>query len=453
MKGVSLTNKQEPLLYRAPYVVPVGAPLIEDGGVLVAAGRIVAVDRFSRLRREPAQVVELDGRIITPALINCHAHLELSHLAVLGQGEVSLASAPLSQQGEAQGQPPPLAERSRSQQGNGLERPAGDITAWIRTLLSQRAESTLSDDMIIRAGQAALAALHRRGTALVADIGNQAASLAIGRGGPAECLFFHELLGLTRQAAEAVLAAVPDVQVTAHAPYSCHPHLLREVKERSRRAGALFPIHVAESLAEIEFLQTGAGPMHDFLAERLRLFGALAEGQALSELVAIPGCGAVEYLDQLGVLDRHTICVHTVHLSGQEADLLASTQARVCLCPGSNRRLGVGTAKVEWFLERQILPGLGTDSLASNDCLDLWQEMRLLQEDHPGLDPALIFTMATQGGAATLGVEQRLGTLAPGREAKLLAVAFSGPAAEVYPFLVNGGQAITLDWLEASHGH
>ncbi len=488
MKNVNLT-KNGPLLYRAPYVVPVATPLIEDGGVLVAAGRIVAVDCFSRLRQESARVVELDGRILTPALINCHAHLELSHLAALGQeltlrghkqysaqtdmspsvpvlSPLTRPSATLSPlgRGDVAFFPSPPGRRCPKGADEGklgvveshetFLQPSGDITDWIRTLLAQRAGNNLPAEVIIKAGHAALAAQHRRGVALVADIGNQATSRTIGQGCAAECLFFLELLGLTEQAARATLAALPvDVQCAVHAPYSCHPFLIREVKERARQVGRLFPIHVAESAAEIEFLQTGTGPFHDFLTERLRLARALAAGQALTDLVSIPGCGAVEYLNELGVLDGRTICVHAVHISDHEADLLAETKAKVCLCPGSNRRLGVGTAKVPGFLQRRMLPGLGTDSLASNERLDLWHEMMLLQEDHPSVDPELIFSMATKGGAETLGVDQRLGTLAPGREAKLLAIAFSGPAAEVYQHLVNADQAITVDWLEANHAN
>jgi len=417
MKELAATPKG-PILYRAPYVAPVTSPLILDGGVLVNAGRIVAVDRFNRLRQEAWQVVELDCRIITPALINCHAHLELSHLADLGREAVP--------------------------------KPA-DITAWIRALLAKRAEAVAIDE-IIQAGRDALATLYRRGVALVCDIGNQALSRTISDGGEAECLFFQEMLGATAQAAQTSLASLaPDTQCTAHAPYSCHPSLLKAVKERARQSGRLFPIHVAESADEIEFLQTGSGPFQQFLAERLRLAGALVAGQDLSELVGVPGCGAVEYLHALNLLDASTICVHAVHISASEADLLAATKARVCLCPGSNRRLGVGTAKVSMLMQRQILPGLGTDSLTSNECLDLWQEMQVLHEDHPDLSPELIFRMATRGGAETLSMAHRLGGLSPGRDAKMLAVDFSGPAAEIYPFLVNGGKSINVHWLEAGN--
>jgi len=282
----------------------------------------------------------------------------------------------------------------------------------------------------------------------VCDVGNGATSYSIAETSRAECLFFQEMLGVTERAAQAVISVLPvDRQCTAHAPYSCHRSLLLALKARARYSGRLFPIHVAESLDEIEFLQSGHGPFRQFLTERLQQVGALAAGQDLSDLVSIPGCGSVEYLHRLELLDSRTICVHAVHVSDSEVDLLASARAKVCLCPGSNRLLGVGKANVSQFVKRQILPGLGTDSLTSNVCLDLWHEMRVLQEDHPYLSPELIFGMATQGGAETMGVSNRLGSLAPGREAKMLAVDFRGSAAEVYPFLVNSGVEITVTWL------
>lgn len=412
-------NPQAPTLYRAPYVVPVTTPVIRDGGVLVQGGRIRAVDQFRRLCPDAGRVVELEGRVITPALINCHCHLELSHLAAMGSDE-SL--------------------------------PANDITAWIRVLLARRAEETPTA-RIAEAGREALGHQYRRGVALVADIGNQPGSHKLGEGQEAEHLFFLELLGLTETAATSALTSLPgEVAATVHAPYSCHPHLIRAVKEKARQRGALFPIHVAESLDEIEFLQTGKGRFLEFLGERLQQVGALSTGQSVSELLpAPPGCGAVAYLQALGVLDDRTICVHAVHLLPGEVELIAQAGAKVCLCPGSNRRLGVGKAPLSLMIQHRILPGLGTDSLASNTTLDLWHEMQLLCADHPQVAPELIFRMATLGGAHTLGRAARLGALAPNHEAKMLSVAYSGPERELYPFLVNSGVTTEVEWLKVHH--
>lgn len=390
---------------------------------MVRDGRIVAVDRFALLRRDATRVVDIENAIITPALINCHAHLELSCLTTLTEGETE---NPIQ-----------------------CDRGARNFTDWIRALLAKRANENLTLDSIIEAGRKSLVDQYQRGIVLVADIGNQPSSREIGAGKSPECFFFRELLSITERTAQLLLAAIPiDEQCTAHSPYSCHPTLIRALKERTRRTGTLFPIHLAESAEEVAFLRTGTGSFHDFLLERLRLSGSLEAEQSLADLLPHPGCGGVEYLQTLGVLDDKTICVHAVHVSENEIELLAKAKAKVCLCPASNRKLGVGRAPLPKFLEHQILPGLGTDSLASNDCLDLWHEMKVLQEDHPNVNPEQIFTMSTLGGAATLGVNNRLGSLAPGREARLLVVEFSGQKSDVFPFLVNNGRSQQVSWLE-----
>lgn len=418
-----MSSPSSPTLYRAPFVVPVATPPIADGGVLVDDGQIVAVDRFARLRSHGATVVDVDDAIIAPALINCHAHLELSHLAGF------VLSGPEGSHGEGCAEP-------------------SDFPGWIRALLARRGQP-VPEEVIMAAGRKALVEQHERGVSLVTDIGNQPASRDIGAGAKAECQFFRELLAVAAGTAASVLASLTDdEQCTAHAPYSCHPVLIKALKERARRSGGLFPLHVAESAEEVAFLRTGSGPFHAFLKERLNASGGMTEGQTLADILPHPGCGAVEYLNSLGVLDAQTICVHTVHISDAEGGVLAKAGAKVCLCPGSNRTLGVGKAPLPLLLNHRILPGLGTDSLASNNCLDLWQEMKVLQEDHPGVSPEQIFAMATWGGAVTLGVANRLGLLAPGLEARILAIDFTGSQGDLFPALVSAGTAQQVTWLE-----
>ncbi len=119
---------------------------------------------------------------------------------------------------------------------------------------------------------------------------------------------------------------------------------------------------------------------------------------------------------------------------------MAGEGVKVCLCPGSNQFLQTGKAPVQDYLDQGLLPSLGTDSLASNPELSLWREMRLLAEAHPTVLPTEIFRMATQGGAEALGLEHRLGTLEPGKEADLLAVPIADNlknAEQIFHFLVH----------------
>ncbi len=394
------------VLHRAPLVVPVFSQPIEDGAVLVENGVIVAVDRYAALQGS-APVRDHEGKILTPPLANCHTHLELSHLGGLA----------------------------------GEERRAEEFTGWIRRLLEARANSDADG---LAAGQRQLTAFRRQGVAWLADIGNLPASHACGADDLVRVWFFLEMLGLGQTRTEMVLAQLDDIarDCTAHAPYSVSARLLQALKARARQRRQLFPIHVAESAAEIRFLHDGGGPLRDFVEER---------GVWDNSFVP-PGCGAVTYLDRLGMLDDSTVCVHCVHLADDEIDLLAARSTRVCLCPASNRFLGVGTARLARMLAAGLRPGLGTDSAASNPRLHLWEEMRILHGEHPEIDPAAIFRMATLNGAQMLGVANG-GMLGPGSPAFLLAVEGEDVTGrDVHDFLVAVGRDVRLAWIDGNEG-
>ena len=393
-------------LYRAPFIVTGNGQVIADGAVLTEDGLVAAVGLYADLKDVDAQVEDYDGHVITPSLVNCHTHLELSYLAAL----------------------------------NGDCPTPGDMTGWIRGLLAARAahgDVAAQND----ASLMALARLYAGGCRAVADIGNRAESGLIGGGFKTEVLFFLELLGLCGESEKAALTTLAgidaEVRCTAHAPYSAGSALIRALKKRAGHA--LFPMHVAESAQEIEFLRTGSGPFADFLAER---------GVPVASFTP-PGMGAVRYLDSLGVLDRHTLCVHGVHVEDEEISLLAARGSAVCLCPGSNRFMGVGTAPVQKMFDQGIPLVLGTDSLASNPHLSMWREMQVLREDQPDLRPEAVFAMASSNGARLLGIEDRIGAIAPGVSSSLLAVRCSAKnEAEVFEYLTSAGTDISLEWLE-----
>lgn len=397
-------------LYRFPFVVPVISPIIADGAVLTEDGRVTAVGRYADLKSSDAKLEEYDGCVLTPSLINCHAHLELSHLAALA--------------------------------AEGISAEHGNITDWIRRLLAARFASGESEEQV-DAAIFALAKFYGGGCRTVLDIGNQMESRFLGHDFKAEVFFFLELLGLAGESEHAALESIgqlpDDVSATAHAPYSTSGRLIRALKERAAGRTQLFPIHVGESAAEQEFLQNGTGPFRDFLVER---------GVDLDSFQT-PGLGSVAYLDSLGVLDNQTLCVHGVHVTEAEIELLARRKATVCICPGSNRTLGVGVAPVEGYLEKRIPLTLGTDSLASNPMLNLWQEMKLLREDHPQVAPDDIFAMATSNGARLLGRDDTLGCIKAGVTSSLLAIPCAAKSeADVWEHLTTVGENIELEWIE-----
>ena len=138
------------------------------------------------------------------------------------------------------------------------------------------------------------------------------------------------------------------------------------------------------------------------------------------------GVRPLERMRRLGVLGPRLIAVHAVHLEEHELDLLARHGASVAHCPSSNLKLASGIAPVAGMLKRNINLGLGTDGAASNNRLDLFQEMRqaaLLAKGASGDAQAMpahaALTAATLGAARALGLERSIGSIAPGKAATM----------------------------------
>lgn len=231
-----------------------------------------------------------------------------------------------------------------------------------------------------------------------------------------------------------------------HSPYLCSPQTLTAAKALTRKRQLPFFIHLAETREEVEDCRrrTGLTP--------------------------------ARYLDRLGLLDEKTVAVHAVWLEPQEAELLAARGVKVSHCPVSNCKLAAGVAPVPDLLAAGVTVGLGTDSAASHNRLDLLADMSLAARVHKihRLDPTVlpapqVVALATREGAKVLGLEHLVGTLAPGKAADLICLDLHRPhltpmydpyshlvyaagAADVRHVLVNGRflmrdrHLLTLDW-------
>jgi len=424
-------NSSHPVIHRGPWIVrgvssePSGfeqKPL-EDGALIVADGLIQAIGRYRDIKKEFGQyhIQDHEGKVLVPALINGHCHLELSHLDF----------------------------PNRTQDHKSYN---GDITGWIRDLLSERErfcrENADAEKLILHHARQALQHMSAEGVAFIGDVGNLLASRTIGEDQNTRVRFLLELLGLTKESELKTFARFEnvtadgtlDIVCTPHAPYSTTPALIKAMKMQAERQKHIVSIHVAESIQEVEFLQSGTGAFKEFLLAR----------EAWDGSFTTPAKGSVEYLASLGVLDNKTICVHAVHVDNGEIKILSNKNVKICLCPGSNRFLGVGKAPVTEFLDHGILPALGTDSKASNLELSMWREMRLLREDHPGLSPETVFAMATRGGAEAWEVASVMGSLEPGKQPLILAVSYNDKIdspGEIFDFLTSAGESAQKEWL------
>jgi 5-methylthioadenosine/S-adenosylhomocysteine deaminase len=150
------------------------------------------------------------------------------------------------------------------------------------------------------------------------------------------------------------------------------------------------------------------------------------------------GARPLARLDRLGLVTERLIAVHAVHLEADEITLLARRGASIAHCPASNLKLASGIAPIPALLAAGVNVGLGTDSAASNNRLDMVSELRLAAllakgaSLNPGALPApMALESATLGGARALGLERRIGSIEVGKEADL--AAFDLSSAETQP--------------------
>lgn len=216
------------------------------------------------------------------------------------------------------------------------------------------------------------------------------------------------------------------VRIAPHAPYSCSDEFLKNLVELSNTYDKGINIHVAES------------------------------EQEMKESFERYGMSPVERLNELGVLKKSTIAVHCVNLSDDDIDLLKQTETSVSNNPGSNLKLGNGFARVDDLLKKGVNVALGTDGAASNNNLNMFEEITLASLINKGVtkDPQSVsaqksLEMATIDGARALGVESELGSVEVGKKADIILIDTNKP--HFYPrhnevsSLVYSAQASDVD--------
>lgn len=167
------------------------------------------------------------------------------------------------------------------------------------------------------------------------------------------------------------------VGLSLHAPYSCHPDLLRAGAKWCIAEGVPLCIHVAESPAETKFLLSGKLPL---------VKGPVASlVKKLLSLPASPGLRPIRYLARLGVLAARPLLVHAVHVTKDDINLIAKAGCAVVHCPRSNDLLSCGRMPLEDYLAIGVPVYLGTDSRASSPDLNVHAEAEFAQRLHESL--------------------------------------------------------------------
>lgn len=382
-------------LYRADWVLPITAPPIRAGAVLVGTdGRIEAVGATGDVAPHGAEIVDLGPAALLPGLVNTHAHPELT----LFRGRIE--DLPFQQ--------------------------------WIATLL--RLKGANPDHDYALAARWGLAEALAAGITTLAATEDSAATfdalLECGMRG----IVYQETFGPDPVQADTALAALRDrvaalraratglvrIGVSPHAPFSVSDALFRHTAEYARAEELPVAAHVAESHAETRLVAHGDGPFAAALGKR----GIATPIRARS---------TVELLDRLGVLRTRPLLVHCVRVDDADLGRIADAGASIAHCPTANARLGHGVAPLPALLARGIRVGLGSDSMASNNRMDMLEEARAAQlvQRATRLDPELVdagqlLRLATLDGARALGIDG-IGALEPGLDADLAAFRLDRP--------------------------
>jgi 5-methylthioadenosine/S-adenosylhomocysteine deaminase len=371
--------------------------IIENGAIGITDGKIEIMGsrRVVTMNVRPRRIINATGKVVIPGLINTHTHVPMTLFRGISDDL--------------------------------------DLNDWLTKFIFP-AEAKNVDEQFVRAGtRLGLAEMIRGGTTTYCDMYYFEDAIAeetkkAGMRGvlgetiiqfpvadnktPAEAIAYTErFIKKWKNDPLIVAAAAP------HAPYTVSTEDLKTIRAMSDRLEAPVVIHVAETRKEMD------------------------------DLVAQKGKTPVKYLDEIGFLSSRTIAAHSVWLNQEEMDIYQARGVGAAHCPTSNLKLASGVAQIPSMLARDIAVGLGTDGAASNNDLNLWEEMdiaaklhKLVLTDPKALPAEKAFEMATIRGARALDLDKITGSLEVGKRADIAIVDFDGlhqtPMYNVYSHLV-----------------
>jgi 5-methylthioadenosine/S-adenosylhomocysteine deaminase len=376
--------------------------VIEDGAIAVAGGRIVAVGKRSDIARQYAarEVIDARGRAVIPGLINGHTHVPMT----LFRG---------------------IADDL-------------DLNEWLTKFIFPAEAKNVNEEFVRAGTQLGLAEMIRGGTTTYCDMYYFEDAIAE----ETERAGVRGLLGETvidfpvpdnktwpdaMRYTERFVARWKDnrlitAAIAPHAPYTVSEAHLREVRAFADRTGASIVTHVAETRKEVE------------------------------DISRDHGARPVEYLARIGFLGPREVFAHTIHLTEGEINLLKQNGVGSVHNPQSNMKLASGVAPLPQMMRAGVAVGLGTDGAASNNDLDMWEEMdtaaklhKLTTGDPKTLTAEEALSLATINGARALHMDSDIGSLETGKRADIVVVDLDAlnqtPRYNIYSNLVYATKA------------
>ena len=353
--------------------------ILDNGAIAVTDGRIVAVGPRAEIEKsyQPRETIDARDHVIIPGLINGHTHIPMT----LFRG---------------------LADDL-------------DLQDWLTKYIFPAEAKNVSEEFVRVGTRLGLAEMIRGGTTTYCDmyyfedaIAEETAKAGV-RGVLGETVIDFPVAD-NKTNAEAMAYVEKFVKrwqgnnlivpaIAPHAPYTVSEEHLKAARAFSDRTGAPIVTHISETKREVD------------------------------DSIKAKGASPIDYLDRIGFLNSRVIAAHVVWPSALEIETLKKLGVGVVHNPQSNMKLAAGVSPVPKMLGAGVKLGLGTDGAASNNDLNMWEEMDTAAKLHKVFsgDPKVIsaqeaFEMATIHGAAALHLDKEIGSLEVGKRADVVIV-------------------------------
>jgi 5-methylthioadenosine/S-adenosylhomocysteine deaminase len=374
--------------YHARWVLPVTQPPIENGTVVERDGLITYVG--PRVGAPSGEDYDLGEAILLPGLVNTHTHLELT--AMRG-----------------------FLENCQ-------------FTEWIDRLRQSRNE-ILDAAMLLDSARFGIIEGLEAGITTYADTCSSGVVMQAMRELGVRGIMYQEVFGPDPSQSDVAMRELEErveklqaeqtelvtLGVSPHAPYTVSDALYKSAAKFANTRGLPLAMHIAESKQEFDLVASGSG---DF-AERWKRRGIPVAPRARSP---------IELLEKHGALERGPLLIHCVRVDDADIEIMARHRCAVAHCPASNAKFGHGIAPLLPLMAAGIRVGMGSDSVASNNRMDMLDEARLAvlvhraaTRKHDAFGAHQALELATVGGARALGLDSRTGSLEVGKDADLAA--------------------------------
>jgi cytosine/adenosine deaminase-related metal-dependent hydrolase len=388
------------MIIRARTVVTMNGPPIENGAIAVSGNRIVDAGNFGEIKaRHVGEVIDLGEQALLPGLINAHCHLDYTCL----RGKIP---------------------------------PQKSFSDWIRAINAEKAQ-LLAHDYIASINEG-FAEAKRFGTTAIANL-TALPKLIAQVHASVRTWWFAELIDVrapedANKLVDSALEALDQIEhrgLAPHAVFTASQNVYCLCEEIAHRENILLTTHLAESREEMEMFRDASGPLYEFIKSIGRPMDDCGNGTPLEHFLDVTGSGGSANCPKTIEVNSPSpfwIVAHLNELTESDFDLLerSTSKFHVVHCPRSHDYFGRNPFAFDRLRSFGFNICLGTDSLASNQSLSLFDEMRSFHKKFPSVSLEEILQMVTVNPARALQQKSALGQIIRGAYADLLAVPFSG---------------------------